>query len=218
MTSSQALAINVFSLLRPGSSWATKSLASVIDMPLRNVLSVNVEVAQRGLLGHATLIDAVTVVETQAGQTLMIGWEVKLGDRYVSRELALGNRYADLVRDSRTWRPDALRAVPRETNALFRCHALLEALCIATPGVRPGPFVLLRHDSDPRAAAVISRYRPLLSTPSNLIDCSLGSLLLAMKREAADELQHGAVRRLAERYVDLSLSDVAWRSLGKTDS
>lgn len=212
MTSSQALTLNIFGLLDVEPEWAARTFSEVLGVKVRSART-NVEVAEWGPLKHRTRMDAITTLDLATGGSAVLGWEIKLCDRYTSRNLPLGTPYADLLSQVAIWKKDAHQSVTRRTNALFRCHALLEVIRTRGPASHQAPFVLLRHDQDPLAPELVTEYRALLRDPSNLLDCPLGTFVAALLGTAEEESQGHAAESLRLRYLDLHRSESAWNIL-----
>lgn len=216
LTSSQVLAINIFGLLRDRRSWGARAVTEALGLPVDEIDAVDIEVGGR-LLGHATRVDAVITCSVAGRGATTIGWEVKLCDRFTSRNLALHDPYDQLVASTSMWRTSAVASVTKPINALFRCHALVVAISQRAQ-THAGPFVLLRHDEDPLASGVVRTYQQLLTEPASLIDCTLAALLTALRTTADEPDAASLVDVLSQRYIDLHQSEAAWRALEEAGS
>lgn len=213
MTSSQTLTFNVFGTLNAEPGWAARALTDLLGLRI-DTPRTRVEVADISLLRQRTIVDAVTEASAGTGALGLIGWEVKLCDRYSSRAPSLGQPYADLVHHSSIWRPGSHERVSRRTNALFRSHALVEAARLRRGLPKTHlPFVLLRHPDDVHASNVIREYRSLLRRDSAVLDCRLDDLIRAMGDAARSTRQADTARTMCLRYVDHGKSEHMWRKV-----
>ncbi|WP_353933771.1 PGN_0703 family putative restriction endonuclease [Rhodococcus erythropolis] len=217
LLSSQALTLNLFGTLSGDLAWCTRTLAKVLGWTEGAATRVNVEYAPRRpslFLGDKTRIDV--LVEWQSGtRTKLIAVEVKLADRYVSRVLNIKTqpRYAALWQRSTRW--NSVSDSPR-LNQIFRLHALAEVISeqqFATRDAESPALLLLHHDLDPEAQAVMSEYQLhlVLEAQSSAQRATLSEFLCAMADTAHTVDHQQAVQVLRARYVTLDASEGAYQ-------
>lgn len=210
MTSSQAFAINVMGPLAKNLAWARDAFSLALELSIRRVLQVDIEVAPRLKKEHLndrTLIDVVVDFESESGERGSIAFEVKLLDRYVSRVLAFGEAYRRLVESSGIWIAAAETKVESSINQLFRVHALALSRQTSLGFSRQPVMVLLHHPLDSRAIGVASSYRSILSDAKWMRTLNAATLIQAMHVAAPDGESRKIAELLRTRYLDLDLTD-----------
>ena len=213
MTSSQALILNLVGPLLSDLSWAAQTFRRALNIPIRNLRDLSIEVAPRRpseFLSDSTRIDVTADAELDEQTMIKLVFEVKLADRYVSRVLDFGQAYERLVDESGLWVSDVLKRVDRQLNQMFRVHSLGASLHRASRGGDEVVLVLVHHDIDTRAEGVLDRYKSLLAYPEMARSLLLSNLIHSMRASAPDRGSRGVCDELMLRYVALAESDDVW--------
>lgn len=213
MTSSQALTLNILGPLISRPAWFIASLNAVrLDAPvIKSIDAARIEYAI-GLapdgLGDRTTADAVLDVTTVAGPSMIV-IETKLGDRFNSRSIKLGDGYAAAAH---LWRRGVVDA-DSASNQLARVHALgtwLAARCSHTENAI-AELLLLRHSIDSKAEAIARDYRQELRDPNLFHEVPLQTLFSAMARTADSSNERDLAIALDLRYSSLASSERVWQ-------
>jgi hypothetical protein len=217
LLSSQALTLNLFGTLSGDLAWCTRTLSKVLGWTEGVATRVHIEYAPRQpslFLGDKTRIDV--LIEWQSGtRTKLIAVEVKLADRYVSRVLNIETqpRYAALWQRSTRWK--SVSGSPR-LNQIFRLHALAEVISeqqVATRDAESPALLLLHHDLDPEAQAIMAEYQLHLALEAqpSAQRATLSEFLCAMADTAHTVDHQQLVQVLRARYVTLDASEDAYQ-------
>lgn len=162
MTSSQALTINLFGLLRQDEAWFLKCLNAWLgrtDLTAIQTLEIEFAPARRSLhLGDQTRIDVLLVVK--GGQSdEVIAVEVKYADRFNSRRVNIETpAYRELADRTRLWKSPGLALADRRTNQLARIHALATSYALSLGIDAPTSMLLISHAMDDGAARIARAY------------------------------------------------------------
>lgn len=211
LTSSQALTINLFGALQDNLRWCQGVLNLVLgpNPAIESVSSVEIEFQdpKRGL-GDRTIVDVLIRAMSDVGP-LTIAVETKLGDRFNSRVVEMGDAYGSL---KHLWtQPSEARR--QEFSQLARAHALAEhvSLGLHPRGVSRGLVLLIHHPGDLRAVATSESYSCLTTEPTTNRATGLNLFLTHMATSAPDEEARELVRTMILRYVDLDKSESIWQ-------
>jgi hypothetical protein len=215
LTSSQALTINLFGALQANRIWCrdVMNLAFSSQPPIQAIHEVEIEYFSRYPsqdLGDRTTVD-VLIRGDSRGQPIAIAVETKLGDRFNSREVPLGDAYRAI---QHLWKSPA-DAGRRDVSQLARAHALAEHQSLkAGVGEAPGGRVLLVHHADDATARSIALAYSRIATDATSVQASGIDLFLSlMSRSAPDASSNELVSTLRRRYVDMSESETVWREI-----
>ena len=163
MTSSQALTINLFGVLRQHDGWLLECLNTWLGRSdLSCIEAVELEFAppRRSLhLNDQTRIDALIVAVGQSGAEV-VAIEVKYADRFNSRLVDIATpSYQELARRSGLWREPRLVLTDRRVNQLARIHALATSHGLSAGMSAPASLVVLAHELDDVASDVVDEYK-----------------------------------------------------------
>lgn len=217
LTSSQAMTLNLIGPLANDPTWLSAVLSSMFPMSeaLTSVESVSLEYFSRHpsqALGDRTTID-VLIRGRRKNVPVAVAVETKLGDRFNSRQVAVGDAYAEV--DHLWVSPDVPRV--QTTSQLARVHALAEHVA-RTEDVSAAPTLLLlvHHDDDPRVRAVAGSYGTVVAEPTTFRSATLSEFLLAMRATAPSASDALIADSLQLRYADLAASDPVWQQFLRT--
>jgi hypothetical protein len=216
LTSSQALTLNLLSLLVLDPEWMCAVIRAAIGRSdLIRVSGVEVEFAPARPsehLGDKTRVDALVHLDSPTGHEVLI-IEVKYADRFNSRSVDVehNRRYANLAKDSNLWRVDDHNLWTRRVNQLLRCHAL-GASVLGSQRARSSPpcLLLIHHPLDVHAVEMASAYQAVVTRPETVQVCNLDRLLATMRDSALTDAQRSACDALRLRYLDHGRSEQMW--------
>lgn len=212
MTSSQALALNLFGPLFAEQEWLLATLRTTLSRDdLTAIETCELEYAARfksDALGDSTRVDAMITLSTATGR-LYLAVEVKYGDRFNSRKVAIERnlRYlklGDLWHDPTATLPD------RRLNQLTRCHALAEWSARNTERPAESALLLLHFPGDAEAIELAQRYTSVLRSPQQFTAVPIDVFLSQMESSTATEHNQATLTTNRARYVDLGGSETVW--------
>jgi len=212
LTSSQALTLNLMAPFVEEPAWMVAVLNLVLPLaqPLTGVDAVHFEYFSpqpSKALGDRTTID-VLIHARQSGRPIVVAIETKLGDRFNSRSVHIGDAYS---RVSHLWL-SPLTPHERATSQLARVHALAEHVSrSAYGGEGPALVLLLHHDDDPSAPTIAGKYAGAVACSDSFHSASLRCFLEAMRVTAPTPGEADLVETLRLRYVELHRSESVWR-------
>lgn len=169
MTSSQALTINLISLLSEDEAWFLKCLNLWLGRSdLRGIRACKLEFAptRRSLhLNDQTRIDTL-VVATGDNGTEIIAVEVKYADRFNSRRVDITTPpYRELANRSGLWTVPAQVLTDRGVNQLARVHALATSYALSRGITKPASLLVVAHELDGNAGQVVAEYQDCVHGP-----------------------------------------------------
>lgn len=166
-------------------------------------------------LGDRTFVDLLLRFRRTDGGLQVVAVETKLADRFSTRrtEAMGGRRYQQLAERHPIWRDLRKSLESNTTRQMTRCHALAQSVQ-AIDGGRPdegAALLMLLHPGDRNGLNQAQAYIAGLRAGHAVLS-TWDDFLRATEPTVAME---GALRRDLElRYVDMSLSEDAWRDLG----
>lgn len=219
LTSSQTLTFNMLSevVRRPKAS-ARLFGAMLGRADLAWLESADFEfsgVGTRYWLGDRTYVDLLLRFRRTDGGLQVVAVETKLADRFSTRRTRGmgGLRYQQLAERRPIWRDLQESLGSNVTRQMTRCHALAQSVQVVDGG-RPDEgalLLMLLHLGDRSGLDHAQAYVAGLSAGEAAFSTWDVFLRVAGSARAMD----GGLRRDLElRYVDMSLSENAWRDLG----
>jgi hypothetical protein len=217
MTSSQALSLNLFGPLRADSEWFARVLGSLVGRSdLQRVVQFELEFApprRSQHLGDQTRLDALVVVETNAGYEAIV-IEVKYADRFSTRRVDVTREpYVELAKTADLWKDPSRVLRCQLFNQLVRIDALASSTSMSFGSTQPVTFLAVVHEDDEKAMEVLHRYGTELNAPGRLHVVSLRRFVGSMKQAVYDDTQDKVVNRLHTRYVNESASASLWSEM-----
>ena len=213
LTSSQALTINLFGALQADLAWCREVLNSayVEQPPVESVYKVDIEYFSprpSKALGDRTTVDVLISAETCDGP-LAVSVETKLGDRFNSRVVPLGNAYGAL---QHLWNDQSV-ASRQEVSQLARAHALAEHVSMTSSrGMKGGGRVLLIHHPDDAPAIAIGRaYGGIAREAGSVGTTDIDKFLVMMSQSAPNVGSQILVQKLRRRYGVMNESEPVWQ-------
>lgn len=213
LTSSQALSLNLLGPLVVDLEWSADIFRSVTGrIDITRIRAIDIEVSARRLgldLGDKTHIDALVQAETETG-LLNIALEIKLGDRFNSRQIPIRDR-AEYHALNALWKDPHTTLSTPSLNQLVRCHSIAAALALKTDAsIGEAAFLLLVHfPGDNEAESIANLYSDSLTTDS-FRALSLDRFLGYMATTATNANNVSVVEALAPRYLALEQSEQSW--------
>lgn len=207
LTSSQGLTVNLLAPLREEPHWAARTFAELLEQPATVVRSVEIEYApprRSNHLGDMTRIDAL-LETTSKGDDVLVCVEVKLADRWSSRDISVDGRvYRAARKRIGLWLTDESGLADRCLNQLHRVHLL--AASVAAEHAAGTRTLVLSLATDEESPQVVSAYRATLKEPDSLTHVPLERFLDVMTATAENDHQRQIVEDLCLRYVRFDLS------------
>jgi hypothetical protein len=165
-------------------------------------------------LGDRTAFDAFVAYKQPDGSDAFLGIEIKLTETFSPRAYEKLS-YCKLTR--RTGSPWKVQTWSQLSdgrwNQLWRDHLLVEAVRLhpnALHGVH-GRLMLVRHRDDKQCQQIVERYQSFLVDPAaSFVDVPLDTLVEARSAGLRED-ECAWLDGFRERYLDLSLSEPAWR-------
>nr|WP_223189567.1 hypothetical protein [Nonomuraea terrae] len=165
-------------------------------------------------LGDRTFIDLLLRFRRTDGRLQVVAVETKLADRFSTRrtEAMEGSKYRQLAEQCQIWRDLHKSLTNNATRQMTRCHALAQSVQVVDGGRLNESAVLLMllHPEDKGGLNHAQTYIEGLSA-GNAALLTWESFLRAAEAEAA--MDSSLIRDLGLRYVDMSLSEDAWREV-----
>jgi hypothetical protein len=218
MLSSQPMCINLFAPLVENHELATRLVGALLPDEVARVTDVRIEFAptpKRDYLDDSTSFDVFVEYERIEGGLGFLGIETKLTEPFSTDTSADPAKYIAHARRSPTlWPEGAYAALPdRRWYQLWRNHLLVEALRMRTPGkYAAASCVVVHHPADAACSSAIAGYRDLLANGADsLLDWPLDRLIATWVQVASGTSEWLAA--CEARYLDLSLSEDAWKRL-----
>jgi hypothetical protein len=166
-------------------------------------------------LGDRTLIDLLLRFRRTDGGLQVVAVETKLADRFSTRRTAGmgGLRYQQLAERHPIWRDLRESLDSNATRQMTRCHALAHSVQVVDGGRADEGAVLLMllHLGDRSGFDHAQAYIAGLSAG----EATLSTWDVFLRATGSAMAMDGGLRKDLElRYVDMSLSESAWRDLG----
>lgn len=167
-------------------------------------------------LGDRTFVDLLLRFRRSDGGLQVLAVETKLADRFSTRRtLAMGGpSYQRLEDGIAIWRDLAASVESNFTRQLTRCHALAQSVQIVDGGRNDESAVLLvlLHPQDRGGLGQAMKYVEGLEDGDAVV--ATWELFLTAAQDCG-ALARDLVDALLARYVDLSLSEGAWRAFDR---
>jgi hypothetical protein len=166
-------------------------------------------------LGDRTFVDLLLRFRRTDGGLQVVAVETKLADRFSTRRTRGmgGLRYQQLAERHPLWRNFQESLDSNATRQMTRCHALAQSVQIVDGGSSDEGAVLLMllHLGDRSGLDQAQTYVAGLSAD----EAAFSTWDIFLRAAGSAGAMDGGLRRDLElRYVDMSLSESAWRDLG----
>jgi len=216
MLSSQPMCFNLFAPMATDLDLATSVFGALLPDGVKSVTMVTFEHAPEpasDYLNDRTAFDCYVEYVRQDGGRAFAGIETKLTEPFSPKRYD-GPAYRRWVeRPDSPWPEESWESLAEVShNQLWRDHLLAVAMLLRDGSpYKFGCLVLARHPGDEECERVVERYERLMRKDDRMfVDCPVDRIVDAVEANA-DDSQKRWIAEFRQRYLDLSLSEEAWR-------
>ena len=221
MLSSQPMCFNLFGPMVDDLNLATRVFRKIVPGGVDRVTKVAIEYAPEPAaeyLNDRTAFDAFAEFIRPDGSKGSLGIETKLTEpfsqkHYDTPEYRRWSNHPDSPWPEEAW--PHLAEIGH--NQLWRDHLLAVAM-VMHPDLDYawGGLMVVGHPDDAACTAAMETYGGLLKKGDDtLVNCPLDGVVSVVEGEVRNDSHQRWVAGFRKRYLDLSLSEVAWRATGR---